>query len=231
MNPIKLGEFLTVGGSWLGDNSEDGGKLSRWMVGRLWLGGDERGADDRLMKGYESGLSGAKRCYLADVVRTASPSGEVAAGLGLPEEGVTGRKLVVGRREWVRLPGLGVGVMNAKTDSGARTSSLHAEEIKLSADQKVVSFTTQDHDGVRTRCEVPVGGVSRVKSSTGEAQERVWIEVELEMPGGFRWMGRLTLADRGGMLCPMLLGRRCLAGYFVVDVQGNHLAGGLKGFV
>ena len=148
----------------------------------------------------------------------------------MPSGRLGGRKLVVGRREWVRLPGLGVGVMNAKTDSGARTSSLHAEEIELSEDQKRVCFVTEDHYGVRTPCEVEVGGVSRVKSSTGETQVRIWIEVELEMPGGFRWLGRLTLADRSRMLCQMLLGRRCLSGYFLVDVQGNHLTGGMKDF-
>lgn len=172
----------------------------------------------------------AKRCYLAEIEEVPLPSGEAAEGLGLPAKRFRGRKLVVGRREWVRLPGLGVGVMNAKTDSGARTSSLHAEEIELSEDQKRVRFVTEDHDGVRRPCDVAVGGVSRVKSSTGEAQVRIWIEVELEMPGGFRWMGRLTLADRSSMLCPMLLGRRCLSGYFLVDVQGNHLAGGVRDF-
>ena len=169
-------------------------------------------------------------CYLAQIEKRANPSGEAARGLSLPASSVSGQKLVVGRREWVRLPGLGVGVMNAKTDSGARTSSLHAEQIELSQDQNTVRFITEDHDGQRTQCEVPVGGVSVVKSSTGKAQQRIWIEVELEMPGGFRWMGRLTLADRSRMLCPMLLGRRCLAGYLVVDVQGNHLAGGVRDF-
>lgn len=172
-----------------------------------------------------------KGSYLADIEHLKTPSGLAAEAFELPTRGVAGHKLVVGRREWVRLPCLGVGAMNAKTDSGARTSSLHAEDIRLSEDRKRVRFTTEDHYGVRTECDVPVGGVSVVKSSTGEAQERIWIEVELEMPGGFRWKGRLTLADRSRMLCPMLLGRRCLSGYLVVDVQGNHLAGGLRDFV
>ena len=175
-------------------------------------------------------MTNARRCYLAEIEKVEQPSGMAADGLNLPTARFGGRKLVVGRREWVRLPGLGVGVMNAKTDSGARTSSLHAEEIELSEDQKKVRFVTEDHYGVRTSCEVDVGGVSRVKSSTGEAQVRIWIEVDLEMPGGFRWRGRLTLADRSRMLCQMLLGRRCLSGYFLVDVQGNHLAGGVRDF-
>lgn len=175
-------------------------------------------------------MTKARRCYLAEIKKIAKPSGIAAEGIELPTPRFGGSKLVVGRREWVRLPGLGVGVMNAKTDSGARTSSLHAEGVQLSEDQQRVRFVTQDHYGIRTPCEVEVGGVSRVKSSTGDAQVRIWIEVELEMPGGFRWVGRLTLADRSRMLCPMLLGRRCLSGYFLVDVQGNHLAGGVRGF-
>lgn len=170
------------------------------------------------------------RCYLAETERVERPSGVAAQHLELPVTGVGGRKLVIGRREWVRLPELGTGPMNAKTDSGARSSSLHAEDVRLSDDGARVSFVTEDHDGVRCECEVAVGGVTRVKSSTGIAEERVWIETELEMPGGFRWRARMTLADRSRMLCPILLGRRCLAGCFLVDVQGNHLCGGLADF-
>jgi len=167
-------------------------------------------------------------CWRARAEREARPAGEVAAELGLPRRRRGADKLVIGRREWVMLPELGVGPLNAKTDSGARSSSLHAEEIELSADGKRVSFVTRDHYGRRKRCELEVGGVTRVKSSTGEAKPRIWIETELELNGGFLWRTRLTLANRSRMLCPMLLGRRALSGWFLIDTAGDHLTGGLE---
>ncbi|HEX7261419.1 MAG TPA: RimK/LysX family protein, partial [Luteolibacter sp.] len=74
-----------------------------------------------------------------------STSQELAASLGLPSRGPGMPRLLIGRREWIALPDLGVSPMNAKTDSGARSSSIHAENVELSADEKSVRFTTTNH--------------------------------------------------------------------------------------
>ncbi len=157
--------------------------------------------------------------------KTAYPSAELAAELGLPVVGTGAAKMLIGRREWLALPEFGVGPFHAKTDSGARSSSLHAEDVVLADDARSVRFVTRDHHDRRIACVARVGGVSRVKSSTGESKPRIWIETEAMVPGGFRWRVRLTLADRRQMRCPMLLGRRALSGYFVIDTQGAHLLG------
>lgn len=154
-----------------------------------------------------------------------APSGQVAAELGLPATAPGAPRLVIGRREWLALPELGVCPVHAKTDTGARGSSLHAENIRLSADQTRVAFTTYDHHGTVIECTAPVVRFGRVRSSTGVACKRIFIETTAIVCGGFRWKILVSLANRGDMLCPLLLGRRALAGIFLVDPQGTHLLG------
>lgn len=154
-----------------------------------------------------------------------STSEEAAASLGLPKRDPGMPRLVIGRREWVALPDLGVSPLNAKTDSGARSSSIHAEDVTLSDDEKTVRFTTTNHFGERISCEAPVARVARVRSSSGKAKKRIFIETTAVLVGGFRWTILVSLANRSEMLCPMLLGRRALAGYFLIDPQGAHLLG------
>jgi hypothetical protein len=156
------------------------------------------------------------------------PSAELARELGLPWKQVGAPRLLLGRREWIALPEFGVGPLHAKTDSGARTSSLHAEQIQVSPDGKSVFFVTCDHYGRRISCEAPLAGSGKVRSSTGVARKRYHIETAAVFPGGFTWRIRLTLANRSDMRCPMLLGRRALAGYFLIDPQGDHLMGPLR---
>ncbi len=154
-----------------------------------------------------------------------STSQEVAASLGLPWRGPGMPRLVIGRREWIALPDLGVSPLNAKTDSGARSSCIHAENVMLSADEKSVRFTTTNHYAETIFCEAPVARLARVKSSSGMARKRIFIETTAILSGGFSWKILVSLANRSEMLCPMLLGRRALSGYFLIDPQGAHLLG------
>ena len=168
------------------------------------------------------------RSYKATPQLVDAPSGQVARELGLPWKQVGMPRLLLGRREWIALPEFGVGPLNAKTDSGARTSSLHAEEIQLTPDGSRVFFVTRDHYGRRVTCEAPLTKSTRVKSSTGVSRRRHVIETEAMLAGGFTWRIRVTLANRSDMRSPMLLGRQALAGYFLIDPQGNHLEGALR---
>jgi hypothetical protein len=154
-----------------------------------------------------------------------SPSGDLAAELGLPARGRGTPRLIIGRREWLALPDLGVSPLHAKTDSGARSSSLHAENIELSAAKESVRFTTYNYLGTAIDCKTPVVRFGRVRSSSGFARTRIFIRTHALLSGGFRWPILLSLANRSDMTCPILLGRRALAGYFLIDPQGTNLLG------
>ena len=148
------------------------------------------------------------------------PSKDLAAAMGLPWKGTGMPRLVIGRREWISLPDLGVSPMNAKTDSGARSSCIHAENVVLSEDEQIVRFTTTNHHNKVISCECPVVRTARVKSSSGRARKRIFIETTAVVAGGFSWKIMISLANRSEMNCPMLLGRRALSGYFLIDPQG-----------
>lgn len=152
-------------------------------------------------------------------------SGDLAEKLGLPNRGIESARLVIGRREWLALPDLGVFPLHAKTDSGARGSCLHAENITLSDDKRSVRFTTENDRGRLIPCEAAVARFGRVRNSSGVAEKRVFIETTAMLGGGFRWTILLSLAKRSEMTSPMLLGRRALAGYFLIDPAGADLLG------
>jgi hypothetical protein len=119
---------------------------------------------------------------------------------------------LIGWCEDVRLPVLGVGILVAKVDTGARTAALHAENIMVKG--KRVEFTLA-HDGRRRLLDLPLAGAKRVKSSSGHSEMRAVIETEIEI-GHHRFKAEVTLTNRTDMGVPMLLGRNTIKGRFLV---------------
>ncbi|MBS0557126.1 MAG: ATP-dependent zinc protease [Proteobacteria bacterium] len=128
--------------------------------------------------------------------------------------------LVIGWREWISLPQLGLAAIKAKADTGARTSSLHVMDIE-----------TFDRDGCAwlrfavaprrrsTRtvvCEAPALERRAVTDSGGATALRWFIRSTIVL-GDERFDAEINLSDRGGMLFPMLIGRTALRGRFRVD--------------
>ncbi|MCP5536620.1 MAG: ATP-dependent zinc protease [Akkermansiaceae bacterium] len=159
-------------------------------------------------------------------------SSTVAGELALPTRGRMSSRIIIGRREWLSLPGLGVNIVTAKVDTGAYTSSLHAENMEVFERDgcEWVKFVTYTHHGDTVECEAPLVQRKKIKSSSGRGRKRLIVRTEAKLSGGFSWEVLLSLADRSVMKCPLLLGRRALSGYFVVDTQASHLLGNIKKF-
>lgn len=124
---------------------------------------------------------------------------------------------VVGWRELVSLPDLGLAGIPAKIDTGARTSSLHAHVLDdfRRDGRRYVRFAV-DWGGVRHTCEAVHVDLRGITSSNGERQERFVIKTPLTI-GNMTFRAEISLADRSQMQFPMLIGRTALRRRFVVD--------------
>lgn len=131
----------------------------------------------------------------------------------------------LGWLEWVSLPRLGVPLLRAKIDSGAKTSCLHAEQIEAfdSEAGRRVRFVVRTKRG-EWPVECPILDERHVKSSSGHEELRLVIE-SLCVIGKVRWPIELTLTDRASMRYPMLLGRRAMEARFLVDPSQKSLQG------
>jgi hypothetical protein len=136
---------------------------------------------------------------------------------------------IAGWREWVALPGLGVPWVKAKLDTGARSSSLHANPIEeFERDgERWVRFGVQpwqgsDADTVTAECQVHDRRL--VRSSSGHAEERVVILTDVVLLGRTVSV-EVTLTNRDEMGFRMLIGREALRQGFVVDSRRSYLGG------
>ncbi|MEJ2638451.1 MAG: ATP-dependent zinc protease [Desulfosarcinaceae bacterium] len=141
-------------------------------------------------------------------------------------------KPIIGWKEWVTLPDLGIPAVKAKIDTGARTSALHAftlEPFRREGRQMVrfgVHPLQRRRDVVRT-CEAVVLDYRQVKNSGGQIEERYVIHTCLGL-GDLDWSIDLTLTNRSGMRFRMLLGRTAVRGRLVVDPGKAYLYGRLR---
>jgi hypothetical protein len=136
---------------------------------------------------------------------------------------------VIGWREWVGLPDLGIETIKAKVDTGARSSSLHAYDL--------VEF---EHDGVKyvrfkvhpvqrnndevVATEARILEYRSVRSSSGKASLRPVVITNVSLLDQI-WPVELTLANRDEMGFRMLLGREAFRGRFLVDAGRSYYGG------
>ncbi|MEP0545410.1 MAG: ATP-dependent zinc protease [Rhodothermales bacterium] len=137
--------------------------------------------------------------------------------------------LIVGWREWVALPDLGLPAVKAKVDTGAKTSSLHAFDIETFREDgcERVRFGVhplQENERLAVWATADVVDERSVTSSSGHEELRVVIRTALRL-GDLTWPVEVTLTDRRSMRLRMLLGREALAGRLLVDASVSYLHG------
>ena len=136
-------------------------------------------------------------------------------------------KPLIGWREWIGLPELGVEAVKAKIDTGARTSAIHAFDVQISeADGKTwADFSIhplQNNDEVVVQARAEVMEFREIRSSSGETSVRPVILTKMRLYGKLRKL-ELTLANRDQMGFRMLLGRQALRKRFLVDSDSSYL--------
>ena len=111
--------------------------------------------------------------------------------------------MIIGWREWLSLPDLGVPRIKAKIDTGARSSSLHAYDIEQFQREgcSLVRFKVhpiQRREQMEVCCVAEVHDIRSVRSSSGEATDRIVIQTTASWLDQ-EWTIDLTLADRSQM--------------------------------
>jgi hypothetical protein len=136
------------------------------------------------------------------------------------------RKIIVGARETIDLPELGLFGVVTRIDTGAKTSSLHVDHIFENNVTGMLDFEfhPDSHDvNKTTKCSAKILDRKRIKSSNG-SKERRYIINTLAVMGDLRWTVRLSLTNRSSMNHLMLLGRQAMKGEMLVDPEFSYLA-------
>lgn len=140
------------------------------------------------------------------------------------------KKKIIGWRECFGLEELGLPVVKAKIDTGAKTSSLHAFNIQnfQKDGEEFVSFDIhplQQNRKIKRKCEAKVVD-KRVVSDSGGNREKRFVIISKVKVCNKTFPIEITLANRTTMEYRMLLGREAIKKMrFVVDISKSFTLG------
>lgn len=128
----------------------------------------------------------------------------------------------IGSRELISFPDRGIEDVPAKVDTGADSSSIWATNIQEINGQLEFSLFGPESafftgDTVKSKDYTIVS----VKNSFGTTEFRYKVAIPCVI-GGRKIRVRFTLSNRSTSTFPILIGRRTLAGRFIVDVSKRH---------
>ncbi len=130
-------------------------------------------------------------------------------------------KQIIGRLESIALPELAIEHLPVRVDTGAKTSSLHVDNIEKQIKNGKPYVTFDIHPDAHNvdsiiPCSAPISDIRNVKSSNGKSEQRYVIETPVIL-GNKTWPIEITLTDRSDMSYLMLFGREAIGKRFLVD--------------
>jgi len=139
---------------------------------------------------------------------------------------------IIGSAEWCRFKQLGVPAVKARVDSGAKTSTIQADNIKpfIKDGQEWVKFDInpiQENRSIVISCEERVVTRKMIKNTSGITEERIAFQTSVQI-GDQMLTIDLTLANRNSMEFRMLLGRDAFKDRFLVDVSRSFVQGDIS---
>ncbi|MFV1873917.1 MAG: ATP-dependent zinc protease [Oleiphilus sp.] len=135
--------------------------------------------------------------------------------------------LILGALEVCSLPELQITDLHVRVDTGAKTSSLHVDNIEAETreGEPWVSFDIHPdiHNVERVvRRASKLKEIRSIKSSNAAKEQRYVIETRIAM-GGRSWPIEVTLTDRSSMSYLMLLGRQAMQNNILVNPSQEYL--------
>ncbi|QEN09412.1 hypothetical protein EXM22_16030 [Oceanispirochaeta crateris] len=135
----------------------------------------------------------------------------------------------IGWREWASFPDWGIDYIKVKIDSGAKTSSIHVDDLVYFEKEntswvrfKVSPWQKSNEDQMTV--ESPVHSQREIRSSSGYLEKRPVVVVLLKVAGKVLEV-ELSLTNRSKMGFRMLLGREALNGNFQIITGKSYLSG------
>lgn len=137
-------------------------------------------------------------------------------------------KSLIGWREWVSLPELGINRIKAKVDTGARTSALHAFRVDTFYDNGILKVSFDIHPLQKKihkviTCVAAVHDNRVIMDSSGGKEQRFVIKTPIWL-GNIEKFIEITLTNRDDMRYRMLLGRSAMQN-LIIDPTASYLLG------
>ncbi|MEX2482974.1 MAG: RimK/LysX family protein [Brumimicrobium sp.] len=135
---------------------------------------------------------------------------------------------IIGKDDIANFPKFGLTNVRVKIDSGAYTSTIHCSKIEETNEGLLVVFLDRKEKGYNgEKIIFPTFQQKKVRSSSGESQERYIIKGNIELFGK-KYNTEFTLSRRNLMRYPVLLGRKLLNKRFLIDTSLSNQSIKLK---
>lgn len=139
------------------------------------------------------------------------------------------QKTIIGRLEYVSFPDFGIENIEAKVDTGAYNGAVHVSLVEECTHENspAIRFRLIDEDHPQYQDKDFFASEftqKSIRSSNGESELRYLIPIRFVM-GGKEYTSYFSLSKRDGMRRPVLLGRKNIKKYFLVNAARKFVLG------